>query len=127
MGKYLALASGLARFIRDFSCPALLGKVIEEGTAPFIYGAITLCGRLFQNRLTRCVLCNFPILLQLNQITSRYPGGTTPADFNVPTGLGFSRFARRYSGNRFAFSSWRYLDVSVPSVVLIPPILFSGR
>jgi hypothetical protein len=88
MGKYLALASGLARFIRDFSCPALLGKVIEEGATPFIYGAITLCGRPFQNRLTRCALCNFPILLQLNQITSRYPGSTTSADFNVPTGLG---------------------------------------
>ena len=36
---------------------------------------------------------------------SHNPGRTTDAAFNVPTGLGCSLFARRYWGNRFAFSS----------------------
>ena len=31
-------------------------------------------------------------------------------------GLGCSRFARRYSGNRYPLFSWGYLDVSVPPV-----------
>jgi hypothetical protein len=88
MRKYLALASGLARFVRDSTCPALLGNAIEEGMSPFIYGAITLFSRPFQSRLIKCILCNFPTLLQLSQITSRYPDGTTSADFNVPIGLG---------------------------------------
>jgi hypothetical protein len=104
----------------------LLGITIEEGTTSFVYGAITLYSRPFQNRSTRCALCNFPTLLQMSPIASHYTGGTTPAGFNVPTGLGCSRFARRYSGNRFAFFSWRYLDVSVPSVILIPPMDSAG-
>jgi len=96
MGKYLALAGGPARFIRDFSCPALLGRTVEEGTSPFVYGVITLYDRPFQSHSTKCVLCNFPTLLQLSQTVSRYPGSTTSADFNIQTGLGCSHFARRY-------------------------------
>ena len=42
----------------------------------------------------------------------RTPGCTHP-------GLGSSRFARRYSGNRFSFFSSGYLDVSVHRV---PPV-----
>ena len=33
-------------------------------------------------------------------------------------GLGCSHFARRYYGNRISFSSYGYLDVSVPRVFL---------
>ncbi len=33
--------------------------------------------------------------------------------------LGYSRFARRYSGNRISFSSCNYLDVSVHCVFLL--------
>lgn len=40
------------------------------------------------------------------------------------TGLGFSPFARHYSGNDF-FSS-RYLDVSVPSVPSVPSMCSTG-
>ena len=126
MGEYLALAGGPARFIRNFSCSALLGRIIEEGMSSFVYRAITLFGWPFQNHSTRSMFCNFPTLLQLSQIISRYPGSTTPAGFNVQTGLGCSHFARRYSGNRFAFFSWRYLDVSVPSVIFIPPMYSAG-
>lgn len=106
--EYLALPSGLGRFIRGFSCPALLGKIIEEGTSSFVYGAITRYGRLFQNHSTRCVLCNFPTQLQLGPTTSLYPDSTTLAGFNVHIGLGCSLFARRYWGNHFVFFSWRY-------------------
>ena len=40
--------------------------------------------------------------------------------------FGSFRFARRYSGNRFFFSSSRYLDVSVPWVCL-PHAMYSRK
>ena len=56
--------------------------------------------------------------LQIIPNKSHYPRCTTLADLYMQPGLGFSHFARRYSGNLFDFSSWRYLDVSLPSVLL---------
>ncbi len=118
MGEYLALPGGPGGFIRDFSCPALLGYPIEEDVLPFVYGALTLFGRPFQSRSTRHTLCNFPTHLQVDPIKTLYPGATTSADFSVATGLGCSRFARRYFGNHGCFlflevlrcfSSLRYL------------------
>ena len=95
-GEYLALPGGPGGFIRDFSCPALLGNSIEEDVLPFVYGAITLFSRPFQSRSTRQTLCNFPTLLQKDPTEPLNPDTTTPAGFNVAIGLGSSPFARRY-------------------------------
>jgi hypothetical protein len=103
MGEYLALPGGPGRFIRDSSCPALLGCSIEEDIMPFVYRAVAFYGRPFQCRLTRQTLCNFPTHLQMSPTESRDPDTTTPAGFNVAVGLGCSRFARRYSGNDGCF------------------------
>ena len=46
--------------------------------------------------------------------TSDVVNPTTPPRYR--DGLGCSRFAHHYSGNRVSFSSCRYLDVSVPHV-----------
>ena len=102
-GEYLALASGLARFIRDFSCPALLGNLIEEDVLSFVYRAITFYGRLFQNRSTRQTLYNFPTHLQMNPTKPHDTDTTTLAGFNMAIGLGYSHFARHYFGNHGCF------------------------
>ena len=60
--------------------------------------------------------------LQSRPDNSRYPRCTTLAGLYMQPGLDSSRFARRYWGNLFDFFSWRYLDVSLPSVCL--PHLF---
>ena len=101
--EYLALASGLAGFIRDFSCPALLGYSIKEDVLPFVYRAITFFSRPFQSRSTKQTLCNFPTHLQMDPTEPRYTDTTTPAGFNVAIGLGCSLFARRYWGNHMRF------------------------
>ncbi len=103
MGECLALPGGPGRFIRDSSCPALLGCSVEEDVMPFVYRAVAFYGRPFQCRSTRQTLCNFPTHLQMSPIESRYPDTTTPAGFNVAIGLCCSRFARRYSGNHGCF------------------------
>ena len=54
-------------------------------------------------------LCNSPEDLQLFPIHSYYPRVTTPARFNVITGLGSSPFARHYLGNRGFFLFLRIL------------------
>ena len=46
--KYLALRHSRRGFIRDFTSPVLLALFHHEGSASFIYGAITRFGRLFQ-------------------------------------------------------------------------------
>ena len=101
--EYLALASGLARFIRDSSCPALLGYSIEEDVLSFVYRAITFFSRPFQSRSTKQTLCNFPTHLQMDPIEPRNTDTTRPAGFNVAIGLGSSHFARHYSGNHGCF------------------------
>jgi hypothetical protein len=103
MGEYLALPGGPGRFIRDSSCPALLGCSVREDVLPFVYRAVTFFGRPFQSRSTRQTLCNFPTHLQMDPTKTRYPDTTRPAGFNVAVGLGSSRFARRYSGNDGCF------------------------
>ncbi len=69
----------------------------------FIYGAITLCGRAFQL-----------FLLQVNFLTpcekSYNPGGKIPPVWAISLSL-----AATYEID-FSFSSYRYLDVSVPCV-----------
>ena len=62
--------------------------------------------------------CNSTADLQIHPDTSHYPRCTTLAGLYMRPGLGSSHFARRYYGNLFDFSSWRYLDVSLPSVRL---------
>ena len=41
--------------------------------------------------------------------------------YSAGAGLGYSRFARHYSGNLFDFFSCRYWDVSLPYVVFYHP------
>src|SRR3954447_25266196 len=54
---YLALWSGLHRFMPAFTVPALLGN-IEQSLMSFVYGALTLYGATFQIASTRHEICN---------------------------------------------------------------------
>ena len=63
---------------------------IPRSQRHFVYGAVTLCGLTFQNNSTITLICN------------SCAGPHNPAATS-DRGLGWSPFARRYSGNRFCF------------------------
>ena len=73
----------------------------------FVYGTVTLYGVMFQS---------LPLAFTIPLCGSHNPG---PA---CRSGLGSPRFARRYSGVLFDFSSSGYLDVSVPRVPSTRPM-----
>ena len=89
----LALADGPACFTQGFTCPALLRVPLCQ-VSRYAYGAVTLCGGPFQ--------------------ALRLPQPSNVAALQPPrgldrAGLGWSPFARRYSGSRLlVFSSCRY-------------------
>ena len=84
LGRWTSLLpAGLA-------CPAVLRASVRR-RAGFVYGTVTLCGPSFQLGSTTCPSAS-NAALQPRQ--------------SVSVGLGFSPFARHYSGN--AFFSWRY-------------------
>ena len=68
----------------------------------FAYGAITLFGQPFQDCSAIYWICNLLRDLHLPPVRSHYPEHTTGAALHV-SGLGYSPFARRYSGNRYCF------------------------
>ena len=69
---YLALRSGLRRFMPAFTVPALLGNT-KTSLMSFAYGAITLYGAPFQNASARHEICNSLRDLMLSPL-----GPTTP-------------------------------------------------
>ena len=93
------MEDGPPGFPRGFSCPAVLGNLSEEAGVRFVYGPITLYGAAFQ-----------PLRLRNRLVTSRRhrnAARTSPATPGLQRlrawhkpGLGCSRFARHYSGNR---------------------------
>ena len=93
-GEYLALEGGPPRFLRGFTCPVVLGYAHQRDQCDFVYRAITCYGGTFQSlRLS-------PRLVTLRATPYQRPA--TPERLS-PSGLGCSRFARRYSGNRVFF------------------------
>ncbi len=68
------------------------------------YGAITLYGLPFLTDSTNNQLCNFAGTLQGSAIGSYNPNSETAATCRAEYGLGYSHFARHYSGN-YLFSS----------------------
>ena len=102
-GEYLALGGGPPRFLQDFTCPAVLGTRITGVRYRFAYRTVTFYGLTFQNSSATVRICNSLAVLHSRQIRSHNPGRTTHAGFNIRTGLGYFRFARHYSGNRYCF------------------------
>ena len=96
------MEDGPPGFPRGFSCPAVLGNLSQEAGVRFVYGPITLCGAAFQ-----------PLRLRNRLVTSRRIRKSARTDPATPClqrlrawhkpGLGCSRFARHYSGNRGCF------------------------
>ena len=98
------------------ACPVVL-KFTGRRLFAFAYGAVTRCGRPFQCRSTsKQFFDSFETLQSLRQ--DFLPPDRNDCSLSHGLGLGFSHFARHYFGN-YLFS-WRYLDVSVPSV---PPVM----
>ncbi len=67
--------------------------------ARFAYGAITLYGPPFLTGSTHDRLCNSAGVLQNPEVDSYNPHSETAATYRAELGLGYSRFARHYSGN----------------------------
>ena len=65
----------------------------------FAYGAITLYGPPFLTGSTHDRLCNSAGALQNPDVDSYNPHSETAATYCAELGLGYSRFARHYSGN----------------------------
>jgi hypothetical protein len=93
------LEDGPPGFPRGFTCPAVLESPSQEAGIRFAYGPITLYGPAFQ-----------PFRLRIRLVTSRRFRNTARTSLATPglqrlrawhrPGLGCSRFARHYSGNR---------------------------
>ena len=90
------MGGGPPSFPRGFTCPAVL-RIRLGGRTDFGYRAVTFYGGSFQNHFT------YPLAFLTPCETSYNPDGTRPI------GLGCSRFARRYSGNRVCFLFLRVL------------------
>ena len=89
------------------------------------YEAVTLSGGPFQGPSAGAGLCNSPAGHTVRPVcVLQPPQGIGPCAVTFLAGLGFSPFARRYSGNNL-FSSG-YLDVSVPPVPFPPQAGCSG-
>jgi hypothetical protein len=92
--EYLALEGGPSGFPRGFTCPVVLGNAGQRDQHDFAYRAFTFCGGSFQS-----------LRLSSDLVTLRatpYQRPATPERL-TPSGLGYSPFARRYSGNRVFF------------------------
>ena len=93
--EYLALEGGPPSFPQGFTCPVVLGNIIEEVGYHFAYRTITFCGSAFQNTSTMVPIGNFPASLYPCQITPRNPTCTTRTGLHA-NGLGCSPFVRHY-------------------------------
>jgi hypothetical protein len=92
--EYLALEGGPSGFPRGFTCPVVLGYAGQRDQSDFVYRAFTFCGDSFQSlRLS-------PDLITLRGSPTSAP---QPRTGLRQSGLGYSPFARRYSGNRVFF------------------------
>jgi hypothetical protein len=92
--EYLALEGGPSGFPRGFTCPVVLGYADQRDQCDFVYRAFTFCGDSFQSlRLS-------PDLVTLRGSPISAP---QPRTGLRQSGLGYSPFARRYSGNRVFF------------------------
>ncbi len=67
--------------------------------ARFAYGAVTLYGPPFLTGSTHDRLCNSAGTLRDPVVDSYNPHSETAATYRAELGLGYSRFARHYSGN----------------------------
>ena len=116
--SYLALGDGPPTFTPGFSCPVLLWNT-----------TVVISVSLTRLLLYIAQLSNYVQLLK----RTNYMWVLTPFYTSI-NGLGSYPFARHYLGNRcFTFSSFGYLDVSVPRVPLttlwihvVIPILSHG-
>jgi hypothetical protein len=92
--EYLALEGGPSGFPRGFTCPVVLGYAGQRDQSDFAYRAFTFYGGSFQSlRLS-------PDLVTLRGSPTSAP---QPRTGLRQSGLGYSPFARRYSGNRVFF------------------------
>src|SRR6201999_3636894 len=97
--EYLGLASGLARFTRDFTGPVLLGNTPRRSRS-FTYGTVTRHGQTFQNvPLPRDFVT--PCQGSGPSQTVPQPPPRNARRLSHVTGLASSPFAHHYSGNRY--------------------------
>ena len=90
----------------------------------FAYGTVTLYGVTFQKTSTKKEIGNLPTSQQFGPNQPHNSHGTQVCRPLGPTGLGSSRFARRYSGNRVRFLLLRLLRCFNSPAYLLTPYRF---
>ena len=99
------MEGGPPGFPQDFTCPVVLGVIIEEADGHFVYRTITFCGRTFQNTSTIAPVGNFPAKLYPCQIMPHYPICRTRTGYNIQTVWAIPRSFATTEGIAVAFFS----------------------
>ena len=95
--EYLALEGGPPRFRPRFTGAVLLRNISGRPCA-FAYGTVTHCGAGIPRASANARFCNSRQGMQSLGKTSYNPSQATPARLHL-AGLGWSPFARHYSGS----------------------------
>ncbi len=117
------MRGGPRGFRPGFPCPVVLRFLSRKATHFRLRGLYPLWRRV-PPALASTSLCNFPTALRHDQDRSYNPGSETPAGCRADLGLGSSRFARHYSGNRCFFLFLRLLRCFSSPAYLLPPYVF---
>jgi hypothetical protein len=121
------LGDGPPGFPQGFTCPVVLGYSTEGSQSSFAYRTFTVSGQTFQTVWLDDWFLTPPLGWRTSEAEPRNTGRTTHASFNVRTGFGSSRFARRYSGNGFFFLFLEVLRWFSSLRSLPPAYVFSRR
>ena len=117
------MRGGPRGFRPGFPCPVVLRSLSRETTRFRVRGLYPLWRR-FPPSSASTPFCNSPTALRDDQDKSYNPGMETPRRLSRHPGLGCSRFARHYSGNRGFFPFLRLLRCFSSPAYLLPPYVF---
>ena len=97
------MGDGPPGFPQGSTCPVVLGYLSEGSQRSFAYRTFTVSGQTFQTVRLECWFLTPPLGWCPSEDRPRNTGRTTHTSYDVRSGFGSSRFARRYSGNGFFF------------------------
>ena len=117
------MRGGPRGFRPGFPCPVVLRCLSREATSFRVRGLYPLWRR-FPPSSASSSLCNSPTALRDDQDRPYNTAPATPAGCRAGHGLGCSRFARHYSGNRDFFLFLRLLRCFNSPAYLHPPYVF---
>ena len=101
--RVFSLGRWASRIHAGFHVSDATWDIAQGGSYPSAYRPITFCGGPFQNPSARIGLCNSPGAPCGSEAQFPLPPPCNAQGLEHRVGLGYSRFARHYSGNRGFF------------------------